>query len=73
MKEIRKYIVPQYCTQWKMLGILLDLWPSTLDIIAFNNFSDAESCCVEMFSKWLQTDATPTWKKLLEAIEKLKL
>ena len=70
MEEIHRYVIPQYSSQWKTLGILLGLPSGTLDNIASLRSPDSE-CCGSMLQKWLQVDLTATWKKLFKAIEKL--
>ena len=69
-KELYRYIVPRYYPYWKMLGILLGLRCSTLEIIEVNEHVDG-MCCKEMLKQWLETDPEASWKKLLEVIKNI--
>ena len=69
LKDLLRYFVPQYSSNWKMLGILLDLRSTTLDIIEYEYKGDPESCCQAMLTKWLQRGTQPTWRKLIDIVE----
>ena len=71
MKEISQYVIPNYSSHWKALGILLGLSSGTLDIMTINHVSDPESC-KSMLQKWLDVDSTPSWEKLSKAIKGLE-
>ena len=71
MKDLREFIVHQYSSKWKMLGLLLHLPSSVINIIAYDHHTTNE-CMVTMLEKWMCTDPEATWGKLLKAIELLK-
>lgn len=71
LRELRRYVTPDYAAQWRMLGTLLGLHTERLEIIEHDNFKKAMPCCNAMLSKWLEIDTTPTWKKLLTVIKSL--
>ena len=70
LKDLCKYVLPQYAAQWKMIGIFLGMQPGQLDVIKEDNPTNANGCCIDLFTKWLQgsKDAT-TWEKMFEAID----
>ena len=55
-----------------MLGIMLDLRSTTLDVIAYE-YKGSQECCTKMLERWLTIDPKPSWGKLLETIESLPL
>ena len=71
MKDLHRFIVHQYSEKWKMLGLLLHLSSSVINIIAYDHHSTNE-CMATMLKKWIYTDPEATWGKLLKAIELLK-
>ena len=71
MRDLFTFIVPKHSAKWKMLGSLLGVSSSILNIIAYD-YQDSTSCCAEMLQCWLQNDPNATWGKLLEVIELLK-
>ena len=52
-----------------MLGILLNLSSTTLEIIEYQCKGDHESCCHAMLEKWRKKDIQPTWGKLIDIVE----
>ena len=69
LKELYRYITPQYATSWEVIGTLLGICPGTLDIIEYDNSHRATDCCNAMLKKWLEIDDTASWNKLFTAIE----
>ena len=47
---------------------LLGLSQSVLDIIEHDHRS-AIDCCIKMWTKWLDTDTTATWRTVLNALD----
>jgi len=68
LKHLCNYVVRKVAVKWKVLGIQLDVDKDTLDIIKRDNSHSCEDCCREMFEKWLETKAEPTWNKLIKAL-----
>ena len=56
-----------------MLGILLDLSSTTLDIIKHKHKDDPRLCCKAMLLKWLEIDVDATWGKLIDIVENTSL
>ena len=75
MRDLRHVIPLVAAEQWYYLGLeLLDpKYESLLNIIESDCKHDAQMCCRKMFSKWLETDVTPTWDKLIAAVRKVDL
>ena len=69
LKDIYHHITPQYATQWKVIGMLLDLPSEALNIIEHDHRDKAEPCCNAMLEKWLQLNTTASWEKLFAVIE----
>ena len=69
LRDLYQHITPQYATQWRVIGTLLDLPSETLNIIEHDHRDKAERCCNAMLEKWLQVDTTASWGKLFTVIE----
>ena len=69
LKDLYHHITPQYATQWRVIGTLLDLPSETLNIIEHDNHYQAIPCCNAMLSMWLQRDTTASWGKIFTVIE----
>ena len=69
LKDLYQHITPQYATDWKVIGTLLELPSATINIIEHDNHYKARQCCNAMLEKWLQVDTTASWKKLFTVIE----
>ena len=69
LRDLYQNITPQYATQWKVIGTLLDLPSETLNIIERNHMFQVDLCCNAMLEKWLQVDTTASWRKLFTVIE----
>ena len=69
LKDLYRHITPQYATQWKVIGTLLDLPSETLNIIECNHIFQVDLCCNAMLEKWLQVHTTASWGKLFTVIE----
>ena len=61
-------------TEWYNIGLeLLDSDSGTLNVIRKNYPSDNETCCTEMFNKWLQVNSDASWHQLTEALANVGL
>ena len=69
MKDLYKHITPEYATEWKVIGTLLALPSGELKSIEAGYPTNVKWCCNEMLQKWLEVDATASWRKLLNIIE----
>jgi len=67
-------VIPQYAARWEALGAILGLKDYEIAVISkdFANRGSIEGCAA-MFMKWLQSGDQPTWGKLDDAINLLKL
>jgi len=66
-----KDLVELPITMWHTLGIKLGLAKTELDEIQANNaqFPDFNQRCMSsMFSWWLQTDESPTYRRLVKVL-----
>ena len=69
LKDLYQHITPQYATEWKVIGTLLDLPSGELKAIEAGYPTNVKWCCNQMLEKWLEVDTTASWKKLLIVIE----
>ena len=70
LRDLRRYIIPQYSAYWKVIGILLGLSNATLNIIEVNNSHSATGCCNDMLISWFRAEnISSTWENLFTAIE----
>ena len=69
IRDLHQHVTPQYATQWRVIGTLLDLPSETLNIIERNHMFQVDLCCNAMLEKWLQVDTTASWEKLFTVIE----
>ena len=68
LEDLKQHFVPRYATEWKIIGILLELNAQELDVIEINYPDSCVKACMAMLMIWLKTD-TPSWTKLLKSIE----
>ena len=71
LKDLYQHITARYATSWKRIGKLLGLPSEQLSDIEAEYPTNSKRCCNEMLEKWLETDSSPSWGKLLRAIESL--
>ena len=77
MKLLRNIVVPRVSSNWKTIGLNLDIKDCRLSAIEKSEHYKTDACCVEMFSNWLNlaphTGSLPlTWGSVLFAIEKVE-
>ena len=77
VKFLNRHLREQLCaknTIWKDLGVELlgDGSNDALEVIK-NNSSDVMDRCSAMFQLWLDRQPTASWKKLIQALEKVQL
>ena len=68
-KELQNHAIPQYASVWREIGRQLGLSDGPLATIEKNFAADAEKCCSEMLSKWLETNTDASWQKLFTVID----
>ena len=68
LKELQNLVTPYYAASWKEIGLQLGIAQGILQTIEINFQTDAARCCAEMFTKWLDTDVTASWGKLIQVI-----
>ena len=69
LKDLYLHITPQYAADWKVIGTLLGLPSGELKAIEGGWPTNVKWCCNQMLEKWLEMDATASWKKLFTVIE----
>ena len=69
-KNLYNY-VPRFAQKWKDIGIhlLKTKHQNALNVIEVNHIGDAEGCCKEMISKWMETDKNANWDQLIKALK----
>jgi len=76
-KQIRNILKPEasgIAVKWYDLGMQLlddDDGPGVLNVIKADYHNDNNTCCNEMFMKWLQIKPDATWKQLVSALTKI--
>ena len=69
------HVIPLVATRWYELGLVLleTKCQNELTIIEADIKNDAVTCCRKMFSKWLNTDESASWDKLIRAVRIVQL
>ena len=74
MKQLLKILRQQpIATKWYELGLELLDSSSHLQVIKANNQNDVQSCCQEMFQRWLDVKPDASWSKLVTALRSIKM
>ena len=71
-KYLITYVVPSVAPNWKVLSKMLlnhDLVKNGYLETIESNSPGKVKCCKRMFKKWLETDTSASWKKLIEALQ----
>ena len=71
LRDVYRYVVPQYAHKWRLLGAELCFDQAELDIIFSNFRNDSEECCRNLLSRWLNKNSDATWDQLLISIDNL--
>ena len=78
MQEFEKYVIQQtiegaeVVIYWEQLGLQLGESQNILDRIK-SNCHDIESCCKEVFKKWLAKSPAATWNDIIKALNETNL
>ena len=62
-------MTPKYATNWREIGIQLNLSNGDLLVIEEDNSHSVKKRCNAMLSKWLEVDTSASWEKLLRAVD----
>ena len=69
MKDLNRYVIRKYATEWHDIGIELGLDLDVLDIIEKDNPQQSVICFQKTLDKWLKLNAdNATWKSLEVAL-----
>ena len=68
-KNLQQCVTSKYATNWREIGIQLNLSDGDLSIIEEDNPRSVKKRCNAMLSKWLAVDSSASWKKLFAAID----
>ena len=66
MKDLNRYVVKRYATDWYDIGIELGLELDVLDIIKKDNCQECVTCFQKTLNKWLQLNSDDTTWKTIE-------
>ena len=69
LKHLAEHITPSYASQWKTLGILLDLPVGILGAIEHDYRNICSEACNQMLIEWLESTAEANWQKIFKAID----
>ena len=69
LKDLRQSITPHYAADWKVIGTLFDLPTGELKAKEAKWPTNVKWCCNQMLEKWLETDTSDSWKKIVTVIE----
>ena len=67
MKDLNRYVIRKYATDWYDIGIELELAPDELDIIEKDHQQQSVQCFQKTLINWLNTN-DPSWKTLEVAL-----
>ena len=70
LQQLTDLVIPHYAAKWKVIGLLLGLSQSEIDIIEYDHGRNAINCCIGMWGKWLDTNTSATWRKALDVLER---
>ena len=73
MKDLNRYVIRKYATDWYNIGIELGLEPHELDIIENDNHQRTVNCFQKTLTNWLNSNTNnATWKTLETALTNVK-
>ena len=74
MKELLEIMRKEHiATKWYELGAELLENNDHLDVIKANHRNDVQSCCHEMFKRWLDVKPNASWSQLVTALSNLQM
>jgi len=72
MRDLNRYIVKKYATDWYDIGIELGFKLRVLDVIEKDYPQQSVNCLRKVLDKWLEATANPTWKILEIALTNVR-
>ena len=72
MRDLNRYIVKKYATEWYDIGIELGFNLHVLDVIEKDYPQKSVNCLRKVLDKWLEATANPTWKTLEVALTNVR-
>ena len=72
MKILNRYVVSKYASEWKDIGIELDIDIDELNIIEKDNPGQSKMCFQKTLEKWLKITTNPTWSTLEAALTNVR-
>ena len=72
LKDLYDYVAVKCASNWKQLGIILNINEDLLKIIEKDHLQNCEECCSKMLYDWLELTPDATWAMLLEAVDKVQ-
>ena len=72
MKDLNRYVVQQQAAQWEGLGLELGLERYHINNIAKDHPNESVICCRKMLQKWLDIDPSASWRKLHDAVRRIR-
>jgi len=66
---LKDLIIPNYATDWKVIGTLLGLPSGELKSIEASYPTNVKWCCNQILERWLEVDPSASWEKLFEVAE----
>ena len=67
LKELCEKITPHFASHWWRIGTFLNIHHGELACIE-HEFRSCQERCDRMLAKWLDTDTTASWEKLIKSI-----
>ena len=68
VRNLYNLVTPLYASQWKIIGIMLDLPLCILESIEYD-YRRCQDCCDHMLEEWCQRDINATWQKVFDVID----
>ena len=68
MKDLNRYVIKNYASDWMDIGLELGLKLNTLEIFSINNQKECISCFRSTLNEWLNLKPNATWRMLEVAI-----
>ena len=69
IKDLYKYVVPKWASQWRELGTQLDVAQHLMNIIERDYPKDCKGCCIKLFSDWLDSNPSASWGDVITAVD----
>ena len=68
MKDLNRFVIEKYATDWYRIGLELKLQEGVLDIIGTDYPQQSVTCFVKTLKKWLEFNDNVTWNTLEVAL-----